>query len=231
VLGNMANAYAEKQEYDKAKALIQEALVIDTELNDFWAIAMDYEHIGNVLLQTQQYDSALHYQLKALELRRDVLSGKADLATSHNKVGFAYFKTGRLNEAKAHLSTALTLAEELNSSPLLRDIYLTLSQLHAARQDFRRAYEYDQLYKTIHDSLLNENIAKQLNELHTRFESEKKDHQIALLAKENVLQENETQRQQTMKRASLIGLVLVSLLGLTIGYSYRQKLRNQKLIA
>src|SRR5690606_21392749 len=59
VLGNMANAYAEKQEYHKAKALIQEALVIDTELNDFWAIAMDYEHIGNVLLQTNQYDSAL----------------------------------------------------------------------------------------------------------------------------------------------------------------------------
>src|SRR5690606_23103516 len=141
------------------------------------------------------------------------------------------FKTGNTEMAKDHLSRALSLAEEINARPLLRDVYSTLSQVYASKQDYKKAYEFDQLFKSYHDSLLNENIARQLNELHTLYESEKKDQQITQLATEKELQKSELRREKIMKRASIIGLILLALLGIAISYTYHQKLRNQKLLA
>src|SRR5690606_3893672 len=64
-----------------------------------------------------------------------------------------------------------------------------------------------------------------------KYETEKKDERIQLLAKEKALQENEVKRQAMLKRAFIGGLVLVAMLAGLIAYALRQRLKNQKLLA
>jgi LytS/YehU family sensor histidine kinase len=81
------------------------------------------------------------------------------------------------------------------------------------------------------DSLFTESKIKEVNELQARYQTEKKDKQIALLAQEKAIQAQETQRQASLKKASIGGGILISLLGGLLLYIFRQKLLTQRLIA
>jgi LytS/YehU family sensor histidine kinase len=78
---------------------------------------------------------------------------------------------------------------------------------------------------------MNEESAKQLNELQTKYETAEKDKQIVVLAGEKEIQEKEIQRQATLKRAFIGGLIAVVLLAGLVVLILRQRLKNQKLLA
>jgi len=110
----------------------------------------------------------------------------------------------------------------------LQNLYQRLAELSAAKNDFRAAYSFNQLSQQWKDSVLNESTFQKINELQTKYETEKKDKQISLLAKESELQAKEAQRQATLKQAFIGGLILVALLAGLIVYTSLQKLKNQK---
>ncbi|MGZ8537683.1 MAG: sensor histidine kinase, partial [Flavisolibacter sp.] len=117
------------------------------------------------------------------------------------------------------------------AKPLMRDIYEDLSHLYAKQKDFAKAYEYHQLFSTLKDNVLDETTTQQLNELETRYETGEKDKQIVLLEKEWQVQEKEAQRQATLKKAFIGGLLLISLLAILLVYIFRQRFKNQKLLS
>lgn len=114
---------------------------------------------------------------------------------------------------------------------MTRDIYTILSEVYAEELDFAKAYEFHQLLKTVDDSILNEGVTKQINELQIKYETEKKDQQITLLAAEKELQQKEAQRQATLKNASIGGVILIALLAGLLFYTLRQRLKTQKTLA
>lgn len=177
-----------------------------------------------------QYDSALLYHLKALKIR-ETLTDKHDLAHSLIGTGRGYRFAGNFKLASDCLFKAVDLSSEIKSKPMLVDAYLNLSELYAETGDYKKAHHFLELYKIMSDSILNEESSRQMNNLQIRYETEKKDQQITLLAKEKEIQEKEADRQSTLKNVFLAGLTLVILLTLLLGYVYKQKLKNQKLLA
>lgn len=227
---NIGNVYTEMKEFGKAKDYYQKALQIDRDHNLTYGVAYDLANIGVMFDGLKQYDSALIYHLKALNIREN-LPGKDDLANSLVATGRGYKFVGNGRLAEEYLFKGLDLSKEINSKPMIFKAYENLSELYAEAGDFRKAYQYSKLSQVINDSILNEENTNQLNNLQIRYETEKKDQKIELLAKEKEVQEKEAERQSTLKWASLAGLALVALLALVIGYVYNQKLRNQKILA
>ena len=90
------------------------------------------------------------------------------------------------------------------------------------------AYQASTLYN---DSILNEEKSKYVLLLEQQYQSEKKEKEIALLAKEKEVQQAETKRQATLKKASMGGLAFVILLAALLLYTFWQRLKNQKLLA
>jgi LytS/YehU family sensor histidine kinase len=128
------------------------------------------------------------------------------------------------------LNEALQIAQEIKADLLMYDVYSAIQALHLAQKDFKQAYHFYSLANEMKDSLFTESKIKEVNELQARYETEKKDKQIALLAKEKAIQAQETQRQSTLKKASIGGGILISLLAGLLVYIFRQKLVNQRLI-
>ncbi len=230
VLGNLANVYADTHQFEEARNYYLQALSIDKALGSEWAIAYDLENIGTMHNGMQQYDSALVYQLQALAIR-ERLPQQHEIAMSYKQVGNTYLFLKDYSLAKQYLVKGIALAREIEAKPLMRDLYDVLAQLYAQEKDFPKAYAYHQQYTAIHDSVLNEESTRQLNELQTKYETAEKDKQITLLAKEKEIQTKETQRQTAQKRASLTGLILVSLLAVLLAYIFRQRLKSQQLLA
>ena len=230
VLGNLANAYMATSQFEEAKNCFRRALLIDESLgNEKW-IAYDLENIGVMHNHLGNYDSALYFQLKSLEIRSK-LPGKHEYAHTLQQVGQTYFLLKAYTKARQNLRKSYELAQEIQAKPVLRDAYLSMSQVYAAENNFQEAYAYQEMYNTIKDSIVGEKVNQQLSELQTKYETAEKEKQISLLANKMEIQEKEAQLQSSIKKALLAGIFLVLLLAASIIFTIRQRYSNRNLVA
>jgi tetratricopeptide (TPR) repeat protein/two-component sensor histidine kinase len=222
-LTNMANIFITLKNYDSAKLGYEESLEIFYNFKNPVLIGMTLGNLGNLYEAKDEYNKALQYHQQALAIWR-TNTRKSSLANSLNNNGKSFLKLKKYNEAEVYLKEALTVAQEIKANPLLVDIYSNMNALHLEKREFEKAYHFYALSSQIKDSLFNETNTKQLNELQTKYESEKKDKQITLLAKEKELQAKETERQTTLNKAFAIGLALMILVAGLLFYIFRQRL-------
>lgn len=108
---------------------------------------------------------------------------------------------------------------------MLHEAYLGRALANNSREDFILADRYQTKMSQLSDSLLREQRFKEFNELQTRFETERKEKEIA--EKDVVLANTkiELQKQNTLRNA-LIGIALA--LGVIIFIIYRNRLRQAR---
>jgi hypothetical protein len=104
-----------------------------------------------------------------------------------------------------------------------RDANQTLSEIHLALGQSGRSLDYYKAYSIVKDSLYNVERAKQINELQTIYETEKKDKEIQLLAK-NV----EIDRIRKARLWTGLGLSLVAG-GLLVYGQWVRRVRDKKI--
>lgn len=88
-------------------------------------------------------------------------------------------------EAATRLQEAETLANKIGYSSLKRDVYNGWFQYYKTVKNFDEALRYNALYLEMKDSILNEERVKNTQLLSTKFETEKKELQLALLSKQD----------------------------------------------
>ncbi|HEX5168572.1 MAG TPA: tetratricopeptide repeat protein [Cyclobacteriaceae bacterium] len=229
-LMNMGNVYNTMKIYDSALHYDTRALEIIRPLKVNYEEAIVLGNLATVYQQMKQYQKALPYELQSLSIKR-TLPNKRSLAFGLHDVGLTYLKLNQFTQADAHLMEGLNLATEIKAKDLLQAFYETLAELALAKNDFRSAYNFILQSQQWKDSVFNEQSAQQINELQAKYEAEKKDNQISLLAKEGEIQKKEVERQATLKLTFIGGLLLVTLLAGLILYSVLQRLKNQKNMA
>ena len=227
---NLGNIYTQIGEFEKARHYYNKALILLKRTGHLSNEATVLANIAYLFDGRQLYDSAMVYHQKALALRK-TLHSKDGLARSLIGVGLGYDRLQKYNLSKQYLFTALPITKEIRSKPMILDIYDLLSSIYAKESDFGKAFEFHQLFKAVNDSILNESSIARINELQIKYESEKKDQQITLLAQQKELQEQKTQRQAILKNAFIGGTILTALLAGLLWYTLRQRLKNQQVLA
>lgn len=101
---NVGDPKASLESYQKSVALFEDLVARDPDNIEFKRhLAITCERVGNLFLQDQQYDQALVVFRKSHALKLAVADkhemGPRDLSFSFNKLGDAYIKLGRTEEA------------------------------------------------------------------------------------------------------------------------------------
>jgi signal transduction histidine kinase len=229
-LHNLGNAYALKRDYQQALRYYQESLSYDEELQNDWGIAYQLESIGTVYQEMGQYNQALSYQIRSLEIR-EKLQQKKELASSLNRTGRIYAELGSYNKAISFFNRSLELSEAINIKPGIRDVYLNLADLHYRSRDFKKAFEYQQLYNQVKDSLFHEEMMNQISELQILYETEKKEQEILTLNQEKKIQQAQILHEKMVKNTVIIGTILLIIFAGVMLINYRQKVRTREIIA
>ena len=230
VLTNLGNVYGELDDYQSALSYHMKSLKIYEEVDLTSGIAASFENIGNIYNKLGDYDRALPNQLHALEIRRK-LPRKIDLAISLNKVGYTYLKRKDFQLAEQYLQECLTLALQIETKPIIRDVYENLAELHSEQNNFRAALQHHKLFEATKDSILNEESTRQINELQAKYETALKNEEIATLTRDNELGEAEVQRRASLNRVLGGGLFLISISSGLVIILLRQRFKNQQLVA
>ena len=229
-LGNIALVYRTKRDYAHALEYCQQSLKINQELGALEDARIDLYNIGLLYQQLEKLDSALFYFKNAKELAIKINSKRGILYANHaiaviEAISGNYILSNKMLDEALELARALAMKEEM------KNIYLSYSYNYEETGNFKLALNYRKEFEKWKDSLINKNHLNQIAELETKYETEKKDKQITLLAKEKEIQQKETDRQATLKKAFSVGFLFMCVLSVLLFYIFRQRLRNQKLLA
>ncbi|MCH8330366.1 MAG: GHKL domain-containing protein, partial [Bacteroidetes bacterium] len=122
---------------------------------------------------------------------------------------------------------AITLANETGAKEVLRNAYLMASDLYFSKQNYEKAYVFHRLYSSVKDSLVGQ---QDIEYVRTKYDQERKQHEIGILKKEQELKDLQIYKQQAnldsqklTQNAFIVGFGLVLGLIILIYFAYRQK--------
>lgn len=186
-------------------------------------------NIGEAYFNGKKYQSALQYFLMAYPMA--VKTGDIDIKMSTlNFLIRTYKETKDFEKANAWSDEYLKAAKSSHFIGYLKSYYLMRSEINILQKEYEKAYQNRILYETFSDSLLNEEKAKAFIEYQIAYESETKDKEIALLSKNQELQQTHIKQQQTIRNVLATAVGLILLLLLLLYNRFRSNIKNSRII-
>lgn len=221
---NIGNVYSDKGQYTDAFIYHTKGLKAYEAINDKKGIAVSYNSIGSDYTFMKKNDQALVYQLKSFALCKEIGYNRG-LINAGGGIGNLYEEQKKYQEALDYYREMLSIAKEMDSKEGMRDAYENYASVYRKLEQFDKALEYTQLLYEIKDSILNKENFKQVTELNTRYETEKKEKEILLLTKDQQLSAKILKEQQLVRWGLTGGMVLLFISVFSVYRRYRFKLK------
>ncbi len=224
---NLGNTYSNQKKYSEAINSYSLANEVNTEYRNRKKQAKISTNLGEVYLITKNYLDAEKEIDIALEIFIDIGYHK-EQAECLNLLSEIYLKTGRMEKASAFLKKAATIAKQYNLSnellinlQLSKDYYLLNAQEKNAIQCFQKI-------DSLKDSIFSRQKHREVTNINTKYETEKKEQQITLLEKDKKIQLTEI-KQKAQQRNWLIGFFVAMLIVSLIIYYYYKRTKAAKI--
>ncbi|MFC2111415.1 tetratricopeptide repeat protein [Bacteroidota bacterium] len=229
IINNIGTIYVEIEQEDKAMEYYNKALDLSKENDMIGAKAICLNNIGELLVKRNKLEEALRYFLETHEIDKTTGDKFGGVYTLLN-LGATYCDLKDYSNSIKHYNLALTDAVELNATMLESKIYAGLAESYEQMNDSKKALYYFKKFKLLNDSVFNQDKSKQIAEMQTKYETEKKEKENQLLEQENQLQLEEIAKKDAQKKVQIISFIAAILLiiGIVIRYYYRNKMRQQK---
>lgn len=206
---NIGSILAEQNQYDSALTYFQKATALQEIMGDQTGLAASYRNLGELYLEIDNAEEAEKYFLKSAKLYEQ--SGhKEGIIRSNKFLANLYLKRGEFSRAINYIERSINLAREAGMVHELQRALELATKIYEGTGDYQKAYLLIAEEKMLGDSIFAQEKIKQINELQTKYETEKKDQQIESLSQQARIQELEiTQRNTQLLVAGVIIVLLV----------------------
>ena len=184
----IGGSYSELNQNGSAAKMILEAYLINRSLGDKRQISSSAQNLAEIELKNQNYPEALKYVNEAIMGLKEI-NVIINLISSYVTRAKINIATKNLGQADQDIKEALALSRKGGYKAQEKKALEAYAWLRAAQGVHPDAFDLMVKANTLNDSLLNEVNAKQINELKTKYETEKKQQQIEILNEKNRFQE------------------------------------------
>ncbi len=207
-MNNTGSLYYDKGEFEKAIQYYSRSLEIQEELGNKRRAAMILGNIGAVYVELGNNNKALEYFLLALSIKEET-GDKETISITLSDIGQVYSEQGNYKKAIEYLQKGLTIAKETGLKDKSKIIFEQLAETCSKQGDYKMAYKYHQLYAQMKDTLLNEESTRQIAEMQTKYDTEKKEKKNELLIKNKAINESKIKKQKLLIYFSISGILVV----------------------
>lgn len=224
-----------KKKGDTIQALekFNSALAKSVELGFQKGIAIAYNNIGVTYMQQKQYEKALSFITKSMDIV-EAMNYKFGIINTLRSLGDIYFELGDLEKSESALNRALELAQPLELTSELEQISNTLSKVHIKKKNWKKAYEMASLYYNMQKNVLEKNRIKELTLTEIKAEAEKaeKEKEIKKIeAEKEIAIEKEKNRTQRIYIIFVsIGLLIAGFFSLLLYIRLRSSRKQKDII-
>ena len=234
---NIGRAYRGLEELDSAKYYSHQAYAIASELNENFLLGTIANNLADVFEAENNLDSSLYYNKISFE-KNTLLKNQTNIILNLNQTGALYMKMAKAKndisfyrKAINKFNEALQIAQEIKDKEAIVRGYRMISMANEGLNQFEESVKYLNLSYNLNDSIKNNKFSEQIAEMQTKYETEKKENEIAKLNSEKLLDAEKIARQKTLNYSllAIAGLILVS--GFLIFRNVQKKRTAEKQIA
>jgi signal transduction histidine kinase len=222
---DIADAYSEQKKYAEAIRYYNEAIATQARpAITYGAI----KSIGIIYYLQNKPDLAVQYLKKALVGME--IHDQFNTPPIYNYLGIIAKNESKFAEAEQYYQTALQMAVKFKNLPEVKTSYQNLAALAFQQKNVSQAYIYLQNYGQMQDSLFNAQSIEKITRLQNSYELRKKQAQVALMAKDQLIQQNKYRWQATLIYALFGGLAMLIAIALMLYINNRQKQKINQIL-
>ncbi len=233
---NKGNVYAVQRDYDQAEVLFNKAYHEIQQIDHPANLATITYNLGALYYRQKRYPEAEAFIQRSLEANLE-FGDQVKIERCYRVLGTIQMDQDNYAEAEAYFLKALEIAKTIDHKKSILGNYknLHLNYWHLGDQTkqaghLEKALNYFQKWAHLNDSLYQTETSEKILELEKQYETEKKNNQITLLEKENLLKEDQLYIQRTQRNFLVIFIILVcGILGIFIYFYYYHKKVNRLL--
>ncbi len=225
-LNNIGVIHKNAKNYRKALDYITRAVTIYEEQKNKKELAKAYNNMGSVYFALNDMDNALVYSIKSLDIKEE-LGDQKGVVISLRNTGDVYFKRGEYTKALDYYKRSQVIAKSIQQIEEIMNNFKAFSEVYYALNNYQKAFENFREYSIIKDSIFNEKTARQITELQTKYDTEKKDRLIAQQKLNLEKSKRDKKRTQIIISLLIIFLAIVAVFTIVILRLYQRVKRNE----
>lgn len=227
VHANLGLLLIDMGDYSEAEFHLRQQGHLDTLLNTQWGLGFHFDFMGYLRRKQGRLEEALENHRTALGIREQ-LESHYNISESRSHLCNILIEMERYKEALEQANLILASADLHNSLSHQQTAYLTRSQAWEGLGNFEEGLRNHKVYKSLSDSILNQDILEKVAEKDAKFDLANQRHQVELLDAQN--QASEAIIRQKNRTIWLGGgaLLLFALLSLALYRLARTYLRQRK---
>lgn len=178
VLMNMGAIKQLMGDIDSSFFYCREAIKLKREINDDYGLGLAYSDFANVFQKERICDSSIHYNKLAFDIFHK-LKNKYHLSQITYGIGKDHMCLNELDSAVFYFLKAQKIALKKKNMFTLKNIAEKLSIIYQKQGKWKKAFDALQDSKSYSDSLYSKEKAEAIFEVQEKYESEKKNREIA----------------------------------------------------
>jgi class 3 adenylate cyclase/rubrerythrin len=219
---NMAEFYIDSRKPQDALPYLKDALEAYTRSGS--NLSYTYNFIGKAYKNLKKYGLAKKYHQKAIQAA-DHNDAKLEKTKALISMGEVLIEQKAYAEAVGNLKEGLKLTEVTGVYRDKKDAYEGLSKAYSGMKDYKNAYNYQQLFTSMSDTIRNDSYDESIGNMRFQFDLENKEREIQLLNVDNELKQTKIESTTASKRLlyALAALLLAIAGGLFSRYRFIKK--------
>lgn len=219
---NLSSCNIEEQRFAEGKSQALAAIRIAHQFSDEALELFALNNFGSILTKTGKIDSAILVYEKSYSLaeKQDITY---HLMFATQGLGDCFYLKNDLRHAIGSYNDAMILARKSGNLRKTAELNLSLSQAHEKNGDLKLAIDYRKQYDQLRDSIQEVEQSRNINELETRYRSEKQQRE---LTEKNLEIEQEKNKSNT--RLSWMAGLTFLLIGAVVVIMQRIKISRAR---
>jgi signal transduction histidine kinase len=164
-------------DFETAIQYFEQALTLFEKKNSKSGVANCYHNLAAVYNKLQQPEKARRFLLKVLSYYKETNDWDGQ-ATALYDLGKSYYRMKDYQHSIECYQNSLKIAKEKNLTGGIQFLYEAMSDAYNEAHDYKNARDYYVKYMTLRDSVYNAEKSKQIYELETKYQTEKKEKEI-----------------------------------------------------
>ncbi len=181
------------------------------------------QNIGSIYLNHfNNIDSALYYNKKAINRH----TSKRTLAFIHKDLAIIDQRKGNFNSENKNLKIALKSIKLDPFQELEVELYKSLSKNNKELKKYKESVYYLEKYDSLNEVIKNQSLIEKVEDIETKYQTEKKEKENLLLKQYNLESEAENKQKLNLLIAAILTILLGSIIYIL---SYKNSQRKRKL--
>ncbi|WP_430813374.1 tetratricopeptide repeat-containing sensor histidine kinase [Carboxylicivirga sp. RSCT41] len=219
----MAHIYVKMGDYDQAWEYQQETLALQKEIGNKQGEVIAYRDLGDILVLKGKFAEAMESYNTAISISKSILYKRTEIS-SYIGISTIYSKQNKHKLAYRYSKKAYLMATAIDDINLMGQSAGILAKSSEKLGLYKEAYMAHVSYKTMSDSLYNEENIRRISNLEYEYKSAKEKELLKQeQQKKDRLQAAELKKEKTVRNAFIFGFLFMIFFALIIWRGFIEK--------